>query len=102
MAASPLTLASHSGVAPSRLAALTLAPARISSVDQFLVVAIDRPVQRRRAIGLRRVDVGLAAPAASRTAAVSPRIAASATSDSRRQTARQHQRRDARFRHASQ
>ena len=43
IAASPLTLASHSGVAPSRLAALAFAPARISSVGQLLVAAVRPP-----------------------------------------------------------
>ena len=59
IAASPFTLASHSGVAPSRFAALAFAPARISRSDHLLVAAVHRPVQRRRAVGLRRIHVGV-------------------------------------------
>ena len=59
IAASPLTLASHSGVAPSRLAAFGVRARADQHVDQFLVAAVGRPVQRRRAVGLRRVHIGL-------------------------------------------
>ena len=59
IAASPLTLASQSGVAPSRFAAFGLAPARSSMSASSMSPRYDGPVQRGRAVVLRRVHVGL-------------------------------------------
>jgi hypothetical protein len=74
-----LTLASHSGVAPSRLAAFTLAPARSSMSASSL-----SPLYAAQCSAVAPSACGaftLARCASNvRTAALSPRIAASATS----------------------
>ena len=65
-------------MAPSRFAVLTFAPARDQQVGQLQIVPVCGPLNRGRAIGLRRVDVRLLRSSA-RTAALSPLMAASAT-----------------------
>ena len=57
MAALPFRLAVQSGVAPRSFAAFTLAPARISRSALSTIVAVARPMERGRAVGLGRVDV---------------------------------------------
>ena len=55
----PYSDAIASGVNASRLAASTFAPRGDEQVGGLDVVAIDGPVERRRAVELRCVDVGL-------------------------------------------
>ena len=59
IAASPLTLASHNGVEPSRFAALAFAPALNQQVHHFFIGSEHRPVKRGRAVGLRRIHIGM-------------------------------------------
>ena len=59
MAASPLTLASHSGVEPSRFAALAIRARAKQQVHHIFIGLEHGPVQRRGAIGLRRIHIGV-------------------------------------------
>ena len=54
----PFWLAIHSGVAPRSFAAFTLAPARNEQASAVEIIAMAGPMQRGRAVGLGRVDVG--------------------------------------------
>ena len=79
IAALPFMQASESGVTPSRFAAFTLAPARSSRSVDRQVGAVHRPMQRRRAVGLRGIHVRLLRQQRAHRRRV-PRMAASATS----------------------
>ena len=59
IAALPFSAASCIGVAPSRFAAETLAPARISRSAVSRSSDAHGPVERGGAVDLRRIDVGL-------------------------------------------
>ena len=58
-AALPSREARYRGVAPSRLAVFTFAPAAIRMSASIEIVVVSRPLERRGAIGLRGVHVSL-------------------------------------------
>ena len=58
IAALPFWAASQSGVAPRSFAALASAPARKQHVGDLQLVAVARPVERRRPVALGGLDVG--------------------------------------------